>query len=618
MLKVSENQKIYIEYGLAGIILLLSSWCLSVYLQMKPALLVFVILSAVSLLGYMFLKKIRIDRRESISLLGFSAVVDAVLILGYHIHTEDAYTGTIKNNYILPYSFADAAALVMMLPCLMIIFSALYKACAKSKAVNEGTYDENPQYRRQLIIFAVLFCLWIPYLLAYWPGIILGDTLGSLKQALGMARLHNNHPVMHTFLVSVCMNLGKLLFGSLTAGYAIYTVLQMLYVSFGLSYILNWVWRHGRVCAVISIISTAMFGLYPYFAAFSTAGWKDPIFSVSVAMLSVYLLNDAMHPVPKKTVKSYVIYVLLLIAVAFSRNNGIGVLAFVAVWQLAEQFIKARRQKKDFSHVLKKTFSQKALATVIVCAVNFILVIPVFYIIGINIDMREPSGLIMQQMARVAAVGGNMSADEQAYLGSLFPMELYAEGYRPCCVDLFKWDSNFNTEAVSPVMYKHWFTLMLKNPITYFEAWMMNSHGFWTLNVPSINAHYENIAGGTILNYDPDNIGLVHALGMECSNLFGNDAVRKVLVTDIWFIPVGWVFWAAVFLCLCMILKKQKKLLGGMMPTLGLMIPIIIGTPICYWMRYAFAIHYLIPVYIMLFLVSAKGAQSAEAESEKA
>lgn len=208
--------------------------------------------------------------------------------------------------------------------------------------------------------------------------------------------------------------------------------------------------------------------------------------------------------------------------------------------------------------------------------------------------------LCIQQLARVAAVGGEMDAEEAAFLDGMLPMELYAEAYRPCCVDLLKWDEHFNSDAFSDDFYRHWFSLMLKNPRLYFEAWELNTFGFWTLNQPEINAKASNLKGGAIRNTLSSGVEEMHELGIEFANLLGDDRLREVFPLDSWFLPIGWTVWMLAFLCVCVALKGQKRLFCGLLPALGLTIPLVIGTPIAYWMRYIVALHYLLPVWLVI------------------
>ena len=84
-------------------------------------------------------------------------------------------------------------------------------------------------------------------------------------------------------------------------------------------------------------------------------------------------------------------------------------------------------------------------------------------------------------------------------------------------------------------------------------------------------------------------------------NLLGNDDLRRFLPTDEWFIPAGWMLWGSVFLAVCLLLSRRQQLLLALAPTFGLLLPLLLFTPTCYWIRYAAATHYLLPAYLYLF-----------------
>ena len=145
--------------------------------------------------------------------------------------------------------------------------------------------------------------------------------------------------------------------------------------------------------------------------------------------------------------------------------------------------------------------------------------------------------------------------------------------------------------------------MLLKNPVAYVEAWELNTFGFWTLNVPEINYADWNLSAGVIRNkLDPQYVqNTFTEYGIEMKNLLGSNSIRRFLPTDEWFIPAGWMFWSCVFLLLCMALSGQWAMLIALVPTFGLLLPLILVTPTCYWIRYAAAAHYLLPVYLWLF-----------------
>lgn len=569
------------------------AWTLSVYLQLEPVPFVRLLLFGAAFFTLKLLKRKPLKRLETAVFGLLSAALSLTLVLGFHIHMEDRYHGTVLQNYITPYTLTDGLALIIMIPALTMLLGALYRMLTERK--HAALTAAPPCKRRRLFVFAALMTCYLPYLLAYYPGIVLNDTITSIQQALEMEPLVNHHPVMYTLFIKWCMHLGEALLGSRTHGYALYTLSQMVYVSACLAYLIDWVCRHVRHSRPAAVAMTALFGLVPYFAAYSVAGWKDPVFSVSIAALSVQLLGDALHPKEKRSAASVAAYFAMLFMVAFSRTNGIGVIACVFVWQLLCLLIRAIKRMP-----LHAGF---AAASAMSIAVFFFVHGPVFSAMGVTTDKREVNSLVLQQMARVAALGGDMSDSDREFLNELLPLENYKETYRPCCVDLLKWDPQFSIAAMERGMYGRWLSLLLKNPVAYVEAWELNTFGFWTINVPEINYADWNLSAGVIRNkLDPQYVqNTFTEYGIEMKNLLGNDAVRRFLPTDEWFIPAGWMFWASVFLFLCMMLSGQWTLLVALVPTFGLLLPLILVTPTCYWIRYAAAAHYLLPVYGWLF-----------------
>ena len=586
---------------LSGALILTGAWTLAVYLQLEPVPLFRLLLTGAALFALRTLMRSPLKKHETAVFALFSAAISLVLVLGYHIHMEDRYFGTALDNYITPYTLTDALAFFLMIPALTALFSALYRAITAQKPSSVQT-SALIRKRCRLIAFAALLFCWLPYFVVYYPGLVLNDTITSIAQALDMEPLVNHHPVLYTLFIKLCMNIGEALLGSRTAGYALYTLSQMVYVSACLAYLIDWVSSHVRRSGIAAAAMTALFGLVPYFAAYSVAGWKDPIFSVSVAVLSVMLLDDAVQPQEKHPAR-IAAYFGMLLMVAFSRTNGIGVIACVACWQLI--CLIARRLKK---RRLRPGMFAATLASI---AVFFLVHGPVFSAMGVTTDKREVNSLVLQQMARVAALNGDMSESDRAFLDALLPLEKYRETYRPCCVDLLKWDEDFSTAAMENGMYGHWLSMLFRNPVAYIEAWELNTFGFWTLNVPEINYADWNLSAGVIRNkLDPQYVANTYAeYGIEMKNLLGGETLRRLLPTDEWFIPAGWMFWGSVFLALCLLLRGQLHLLIALVPTFGLLLPLILVTPTCYWIRYTAAAHYLIPVYLWLFSQLKNNAQ---------
>ena len=69
---------------------------------------------------------------------------------------------------------------------------------------------------------------------------------------------------------------------------------------------------------------------------------------------------------------------------------------------------------------------------------------PVYTKLDLNGEPVESLGIFLNQMASVVAYDGDMTEEDREYMNGLLPLENYKDTYRPCVVDLLKWDQNFS------------------------------------------------------------------------------------------------------------------------------------------------------------------------------
>lgn len=92
----------------------------------------------------------------------------------------------------------DLALFVMILPGLFALFAAPVQLLQTVNLNITGILEpcmDRLGVRWVLLLSAIVFLGWIPYMVVYWPGFIFGDSLSSLSQAMGWTALSNHHPV---------------------------------------------------------------------------------------------------------------------------------------------------------------------------------------------------------------------------------------------------------------------------------------------------------------------------------------------------------------------------------------------------------------------------------------
>ena len=591
---------------LALLIIGVSASVFAAYLNWEPEPLVRVVLFALLALavGLRASCRERLSRGASILFSLIALLFSASMLYGEHIIVLDSYSGTIDDAYIDSFGIRDALAFVIIALATYALESAGFLLLTKGVSGKRGPTRlslDRVSARHVLLLAALLFVLWLPYLLTYWPGFIFSDSLASLDQARGFSPLANHHPVAYTLLVKACLGIANLLGFSNTTGAAVYSALQMAFMAGCFAFGSCWVATRVRMPLVAPIL-VILCGVTPYVATYSIAMWKDPLFSTALAMVSLLLCDLVLYDRAGKKVGRawYASYATLLVIMTFVRNNGFYVTLLIVASLLAVLLVKMRRGGRAAARAMLPSL----VTTGVVAAIYLVVTGPVYQLIGvIPSEKVESLGIPLNQMARVVALDGDMSESDRAYMDELLPLEEYRSKYRPCCTDLLKWDANFNGAALDEGFLSHWLSMLVRNPHAYFDAWVMQTFGFWTVNQTNALGYSSNIASGMPKDTPTH--------GIYPSNKLGTPTARELFPANEWSLPAGILFWAVVYLSACLLASgAPRRLLLGLVPSWGLVATLLIASPIWYWPRYAFALQCLVPFYLVLFSLIGRAGQA--------
>ena len=522
----------------------------------------------------------------------FSCLLAASLVCGSHLHIEDPYSGLATDNYFEPFSAWDLVMYFCMVGGLMLLFLALLHWL--SRCVEKNTAPDYTQSvvrsRYFRLLWLALFLAWLPYLLRYTPGTISTDSQTSLAQALGLERLSNRHPLILALVLRLCLFAGGAFSGGdMTPGCLLYTVMQMLYLSGSIAYLVEWLVRRFRLTPVWRLFLGAVFAVDPYMAINAIAMWKDPCFAASFVLWTLSLTDLCFSKGELLHSRGWRLrFVLFGLLTLFWRNNGVASAVFLA-GVLALWLLVSRKCEQRIRRRLRQTLAL-TLAVLLIWAgtVRF-----GYRAAGIpNAPREESVGVMLNQMAAVAATGGRMDEQERDYLESLMPLEVYAEAYRPCSVDLLKWDARMNTEALaSKRFFTTWLSLLWKNPGRYLSAWALNCYGFWTVNRAEIREQAAGIEYPVTLNFPP------YTLREE--PLLPGGPLRELPLYSR-SLPAGVLAWLLLAVVLLLVLTRRTSLLLPLSLSVGLILGLLVGTPLWYLPRYALPVQFLAPYYLLL------------------
>lgn len=541
-----------------------------------------------------------------------SLVFSFVLVLGAHIRvTEPVIAGGIYENYIEPYSALDVVAFWVMSALVFWALSVLVQLscrcrccvfCEDSLRGNDG--DLSIRLLSVAVRALVIFLLYLPFFLRYCPGLFFGDTFSSFAQIMVWNPLSNHHPVAFTMMMAACIKVAGLFGLGPSVGVALLTVLQMACVASTFGYLSIWVTSRLRVSSRWSWLFVVYFGLSRYCALYSIALWKDPLFSCCLVLMVTMLADAVMGKGSWSSALRLLVFGALALGVMLLRNNGLYICAALfVVLAIIEVLGRLGRIGPMGSG------SRLAIPLGIAIAACLAITGPVYSAMGVDpSEDVESAGIPLAQMARVVALEGDMSESDRSYMNELLPLDRYGEVYHPSFIDPLKWNDDFNSDHLKDGFWSHWVSMFLQNPSMYFEAWELQTFGFWAPNVKGADGLPENFLMGVPYNFVDD---AKASTGVTFRNLLApfGDGVDVAIGLNAWSISGAVVFWLLVFSAALLVSRGRARLALPLLPFLLLYGTLFIASPIWYWPRYIVAAQFGLPI---VLVVVARGLLPSE------
>lgn len=558
----------------------------------------------------------------------FSALFAAGYMLSCKIYTKGLWSLP-QDCYFIPMNAGLAIRFVLMF---VLSFFVLCMTRVMQRRIVERSRRKKkemaavPAFRAWLLAFAVMFLLWLPYLLSHNPGGIFSDTQSAFREALAMDTegwhgIYNHNPILYTMIIRGMILISRRFFdGSLQTAVTLLTWFQYLLMCAVMAGLPAFLAKRGasRLFFWGITLFSGLFSLYPLYAV---SNWKDTMFGVYIYWYLLCLL-EYLYPVksereyPGRT--WYLWYFASAMLVCFGRNNGkyivyvITAILFIHAlhrWRKAGKLPKSdRRESKREEKRRKKEesfTSHKKRATSLLAELLLLVVIvqgitgPLYDSMDYNRDnTTESVGVIMQQMAAVEYYGGVMTEENEFFMGMLLPEDVIREHHIPMLFDPLKFSDDYITLQsyiidMYPVRFlKNYLTMFWNNPMICLKAWLLETAGFWTWNIEDDD---DVAILGPMENCDYD-ITQTDYLGRWT----GMDA-RGILNGTVLWKGGGVYFWImlyTLYVCLC---RRDRKGMLILLPGFLLWLTIMAATPIALCLRYIFVLVMYLPVEIVLF-----------------
>lgn len=331
----------------------------------------------------------------------------------------------------------------------------LYRILKPGRIAEDGGNGKHTGYERaaarldkcsggQIFLGSLLLLLlaWLPTYLAYYPGICAYDAPVQTGQIMEHYYF-DHHPIVHTLFLQGMLWLGSHIFGSVNAGMAFYTAVQMLLLAGSMAYGMLVLHRRG-IAAGWQLVLQVLGMFFPFHWYMGVSMTKDTVFSAFL-LLQLVSLTDLLWE-DRNTWRPGIrdlMYALGTLGMILFRNNGkyamIVLLAFLFL-----TFCFGKKARKLWGRLL-------VVSGAAFCVGLFVLSAVFSATHAEQGDRREMLSMPIQQMARCmiyhGGVGvlpeddGTMDPEDKALINDFILDEAYRD-YDPGIADPVKRHTN--------------------------------------------------------------------------------------------------------------------------------------------------------------------------------
>ena len=423
-----------------------------------------------------------------------------------------------------------------------------------------------------------IFIVYFLYFIRFYPAIMTPDSYYVIHYANNFV-LNDCHPLGHIWFFGLFFHLGKFIFGNLNKAVALATLFQMLFMSLLFSNVVRFLYNKG-IKKWICIIVFLIYALSPLHAYYSITLWRDILFGGSfiVIIISLFSLISDSEKINKKY---FVIFIISVLVMMFFRNNGVYVFIFMIPFII--YFFKNKR-------------IAYSIVSILLVTLYFVVKGPIFdYYHVVKPLPAESYSIPLQQMARVIASGKEINDEDKEYLTKLFDYDRVANEYKTYISDPIK--SVANNEVLAgdkKAFFKTYISLFLKYPNIYFDAYFLQTLGYWYPDV------IYNCTGGETTSFFPEENVFNYPLTPKIYNNVINLTVSRSIPLSnlIWSVGLEFMILLVSTFILCYL--KKYKYLVCYVPLYGLWVSIMVATPVFCELRYVYGLFTCMPLTLLI------------------
>lgn len=457
---------------------------------------------------------------------------------------------------------------------------------------------EKPVKNADILTFFFLLLCWLPVLLAVYPGFFVYDAQDEYLQ-VASRNFTTHHPLVHVLMLGGMICAVHKVTDSYNLGIACYMIVQMCIVAGGFTCLLAYL-RKKKVGKTLRFLSLLYFAFFPVIVMFTLCSAKDTIFTVALLMLLLCLLEMGIDEKRFFTSRAGMFFfVFSALTMLLFRKNGIYAFAVMIPVLL-------------FYH--KKYLKKMGFLLAVIFASYFLINGGLKTVLHAqDTENQEILTVPIQQLARTYKFNKEIfTEDEIAALHEILPEEALVL-YNPKLSDPVKY--RFQNEAYEADKWKYvrlWMQVGLKKPLSYINAWLVNSYGFWypdtVIDVYSGNTVFTfTYADSSYFGYE------VELPGVRASKIpWLDEAYRrlsleleqeKIPIVSMIYSP-GCLFWCFAFVFCYVLYRKKYHIIIPYLMVFLIWLTVLLGPT--YLPRYVLIFWFGLPLFAAIMLEEEK------------
>ena len=403
---------------------------------------------------------------------------------------------------------------------------------------------------------------------------------------------------------------------SYNLGIACYMIVQMAIVSGCFTYLLLFM-RQRKVAKGVRIVSLLYFALFPVIVMFTLCSAKDTIFTAALLMLLLSLIelgSDGAAFFASR--RKMIFFVLSALAMMLFRKNGVyafAVMTPVLLLYVNKIFYGGKicsgtdgLKKAGKKPCLRKMGMLLAIIFGSYFLINSVLIVALH---ARNEENQEILTVPIQQLARTYKFNPEVfEPDDVAALHEVLPEEALVL-YNPKLSDPVKVHFQNNVYDADRSRYVMlWLKIGLRKPLSYINAWLMNSYGFWypdtVIDVYSGNTVFTfTYEDSSYFGYEVEEPGFrdskIPWLDRAYRKLSLEISQEKVPIYSMLYSPGG-IFWGIAFVFAYMLYRKKYHIVVPYLMILIVWLTVILGPT--YLPRYVLIFWFGLPLFVAMLL----------------